>query len=1579
MCGNWGVLCLREFLQSRNDRTPVGVLPSLIEALIRGMIGIIEMRGAQAGGLNLMQTGADQKVQQCRIRALKPKRGDLGQTLFDKVRHEHRWARLKGGLREKMLGRCFDPSSQEILLQGHSRFGTSSPPAVMETHPHQWSPTTNCAFWSWNKDCGWHRRICSYTLCITHNGDFDAWTPYRKTTLGVSDLHLWLQHVLAVRNSTSGDSPNIAGVLELLACQGMWYQSVRQAYHLHVAQHVQQACGWMPLSMSVPSTVPDRHTLTMFADVMEKQFENLVAVGGEGNPMYERDLLADAGGRLNEFVEDCIDALSLECGELLHKWVSPNKVRQFVVAAIEGFRDNDLMSVTSAFLQRAEGTFGISVTSSLTPHVVVLAARGQPMSIGFGGCCQAGYPTAAFWSSEPAALQALNKDEVLANKRLDLDDQIGEVVELCMMHKDDWTAQADQFIEGGGVFPISFDTSSMAEECPEKVLMIRGLDFTNTEGESAENWNPTLMTFESFQDRLIPIHQKMQSQGPSMLATDARKGYSGFGGSKDCVAKDIEHIPWLVREIDTTWSNQDSLNRISSDNFALKLLKILSSKQAGAWRGVGDKGPGARIDLVVFGVETSLWLGQQFVADLQRLFPSLNVVAMSSNVLLGLLQRGAAHVNPSNWTYSEDSFDIDKDTLGLALSHSGTTYPTVWAARLLRSHTKNVFALSSAFDGLLACSIGQSPNQKFAGLLFSTQAGIRPAEAATVATVAMHHTLSHLLLQCAAVAAQVKLPSLQAYSRRDIVEGVANDQVVVEEVEDQEDRFKICTASPSSVKDMQRLLLSMYWGVSSSCGIDGDGNESSGCHTELVEAGHRWSHHITEGYFATFVPAAYVVFTVIPGFLPVTEFGEWLSSRFDHDLDEYMFWLLRALDCFLYVFMGIIVAMVHRKLTGRRLWARFTTRTLLLVESTVNYKLLRAYTSKLVALSYRFATISVVGQNGADHMVHEYTHKAQSDVLLAVGLPDGRLPSTAPVEGCVLMSSSQAQFIKKRGHGVETYGMGHNTWTRPNLFVRAMKLPTFRPIFATEKMLFTDQLQSESGVAPGRHGTNPGAIVQSHKDMLKRNLDPYGMPPLRVTPDDLQSYMSLDEILDFKAASVILEDIISKHCLEAQVEVVPFGLPQFLSQFMSAHPGASRVYVHSPGKLYASPDKHYVSPGKLYASASPSREVSPGKSYASASALRQRSPGKSYAMQGSAAFLQDILSPKPSTANGTWSSTTNHIQEYLNKGSQAADDSETKKAAVHDSEAKELPSAVSLSSHLDANEFLALLHGDELQKWVRSARYRWHKICRMRGIISLLAQDHHIKKHESSGSDSGGFDRQVSVGESSSGLTILLIIHSWRKLAVKAAPPISPKKPGVPSVRTVKKAMNVQDASFMDASESERPVGRRASCLAVNASPAKKRSRWWQCGGRKAVEVDESKAAGGRLVCQELVDSGAARSEVLQQSRPIELFYEARVASAERLVGWFVLLHAMAKPSSRLPFLSYELGKSESRLRVASTPAPVPLHDLEGVAECGSTVCSDDHTDPLAVEREYSAHGVYAGMEYSAHSMYFSGDTVSTI
>merc|ERR1719159_526928 len=126
-----------------------------------------------------------------------------------------------------------------------------------------------------------------------------------------------------------------------------------------------------------------------------------------------------------------------------------------------------------------------------------------------------------------------------------------------------------------------------------------------------------------------------------------------------------------------------------------------------------------------------------------------------------MLQDSHGHVEPLNWALSRRRFTLRSCGIALAISQSGTTYPTVWAARLLARGEKplHMFAMSADYDTVLANSIGQDlVKPDFACTLFSTLSGVRPAEPSTVATIAMHHSLSRLLVHCVESAANQEDP-----------------------------------------------------------------------------------------------------------------------------------------------------------------------------------------------------------------------------------------------------------------------------------------------------------------------------------------------------------------------------------------------------------------------------------------------------------------------------------------------------------------------------------------------------------------------------------------------------------------------------------------------------------------------------------------------------------------------------------------------------------------------------------------------------------------------------------------------------
>ena len=59
------------------------------------------------------------------------------------------------------------------------------------------------------------------------------------------------------------------------------------------------------------------------------------------------------------------------------------ELKGFVSTTVRGFFYSDLYTVMTEFISRAHGSFGIQVHSTLEPGVVIVASKGQPMSIAF--------------------------------------------------------------------------------------------------------------------------------------------------------------------------------------------------------------------------------------------------------------------------------------------------------------------------------------------------------------------------------------------------------------------------------------------------------------------------------------------------------------------------------------------------------------------------------------------------------------------------------------------------------------------------------------------------------------------------------------------------------------------------------------------------------------------------------------------------------------------------------------------------------------------------------------------------------------------------------------------------------------------------------------------------------------------------------------------------------------------------------------------------------------------------------------------------------------------------------------------
>jgi len=406
-CGNQGVIARKK----RGDR---GLLPARLEKMLLNMGKVTKVRGEQAAGRVLFgQRGILRK------RVVNPKRRDLSEELLKHSRRAVFFQRLLGNR----------PASNVYLAMEHYRYGTSSAPAVKETHPHQWIPEKKVPTWILAGGKPVRKKI-RWAHVITHNGDFDDFFIFGRDQ---SNFHIgkWLEHVLHTPHAATGDSPKIAGMIDLLKTQGSWYASVRLAYQLGVANVLEDAFdGKRPEppqrhSAKKPTvyknTAPSARELTQWADIFETVFrQQFSSIEGLG--------LTD----LNQVPQVVRTTIEVKVFEVLKtrgpSGAGEEHLKKFSRETVKAFFDNNLNQTTKVFMAGAKGSFGLVTAAANEPGHVVISARAQPMSIGF----HPGQEMVAY-ASESAALKVPLDDEgTVIPFRFDLDQVGGEIADLSL-------------------------------------------------------------------------------------------------------------------------------------------------------------------------------------------------------------------------------------------------------------------------------------------------------------------------------------------------------------------------------------------------------------------------------------------------------------------------------------------------------------------------------------------------------------------------------------------------------------------------------------------------------------------------------------------------------------------------------------------------------------------------------------------------------------------------------------------------------------------------------------------------------------------------------------------------------------------------------------------------------------------------------------------------------------------------------------------------------------------------------------------------------------------------------------------
>ncbi|KAG2426569.1 hypothetical protein HXX76_012887 [Chlamydomonas incerta] len=501
---------------------------------------------------------------------------------------------------------------------------------------------------------------------------------------------------------------------------------------------------------------------------------------------------------------------------------------------------------------------------------------------------------------------------------------------------------------------------------------------------------------------------------------------------RDYVADDLSDIPHTLSRIRDSWTDPASLNRQSAEELfdhLDTLAEFALSNPSAADR------PG--VDLLLTGVEASLWLAEQWAGDLKLVFPQLNVLALSANKVISVLGNARGRIPPTGSTFCRSSANMiaDHHTLCIAVSQSGQTFPTIHACRILNQLLPGrVYAMCGSVDTKMALALGQrmSLHSPFTRRVFNTCAGGRCAEPPSVVCAAIHQTMSELL---SFLVVRMRMTSVCASGRPLGMILTRNDMVDLRSVRD---RFIDTTAPQLTGYDHHRQ------------------RQPSEHHNRLVAQGRKWGLHVVETPMAWVLSLIHILATVVSGWPVIFAIvhGICLRAKASYAVDTALSKVALAADSVLYMFLPIVYAMLLRWLQRRPIWHRMGKRTIVVADVPYVHQIIETYVSKMYALAYGIASVEVHGANPLDHFVHRFTHRVVRGLLIALGRPDGRLYSQTKSESWVLLGLLQAKVITNWGHQPEVVSIGHNPY-HPAVVDTHLQLPTNRPPLLIEALEHT--------------------------------------------------------------------------------------------------------------------------------------------------------------------------------------------------------------------------------------------------------------------------------------------------------------------------------------------------------------------------------------------------------------------------------------------------------------------------------------------------------------------------------------------
>ena len=373
----------------------------------------------------------------------------------------------------------------------------------------------------------------------------------------------------------------------------------------------------------------------------------------------------------------------------------------------------------------------------------------------------------------------------------------------------------------------------------------------------------------------------------------------------DPVLADIQDIPRICASIQEDWQDV-GLNRMTAWHLGQCIQKRMRERLEGTIEAHTNQ-----VDILVTGCEVSLWVAEQFVADLAKCFPKLGVKAVSSNKLLGLFGQDLS-IPSIGFPFTSRTLNI-KDAIIIIVSHSGGTFGPLACSNLMQSFSPHIFAVSSEWDtqvGKQLRSMYGSKNDLLTSRIFSTEVGVRPAEPCSVSVIATHQLLTNIfqhICEC-----DIQSPILRCCQTVVLnyfplppqgMTIICNPQFrgVSGSVITEQDLHTLERCNRDGLTSLERIV-----------GVDRNGNPVQEVHKyteeDLRAAGDIWSEHILENAKAYILTFIYIVGTVTSGYPLVSG----LAKAFGLTGSEGTFYIIRFLDALIYFWLPQINVTIVR-------------------------------------------------------------------------------------------------------------------------------------------------------------------------------------------------------------------------------------------------------------------------------------------------------------------------------------------------------------------------------------------------------------------------------------------------------------------------------------------------------------------------------------------------------------------------------------------------------------------------------------------------------------------------------------------